>query len=324
MNIQHIQTLDNHSPGISALLLQDGACIGSYAHGMANLEEQQPATLNTNYRLASVSKQFTAMLILQLVADGHLYLNDSLAAFFPDSPPFWQHITIEQLLTHSSGLLDYEDLLPANRSSQIQTCEVLTLLCVQPGGYFTPGSHFRYSNSGYCLLALIAEQLSNMPFPDLLHQRIFAPLGMHSSTAYVAPGDQIRQRAYGYSYDQQTAQWQRSDQSVTSATLGDGGIYSSVLDIARWDQALALHMLLPAELQQRMFTAQIQTPDAESYGLGWYLRQPNIAYHTGETIGFRTAIVRQLDRRSTAIVLMNSNEADPLTIALEILSRGNP
>ena len=114
--------------------------------------------------------------------------------------------------------------------------------------------------------------------------------------------------------------WQLSDQSLTSATLGDGGIYSSVLDLAHWDAALATGQLLPPALQARMFRPHTITISGEGYGLGWYLRPPHIAYHTGETIGFRTAILRRLDRRLTAIVLMNRDEAAPLGIAEELLN----
>lgn len=309
-----------HSPGIAALLLRDGQAVYSHTSGLADMERHIPATLASNYRLASVSKQFTAMAILLLLADGRLSLDDRLARFFGHAPQLWQHITLEQLLTHTSGLYDYEDLIPPGTTQQLTTADVLTLIRPLATGYDRPGTCFRYSNTGYCLLALIAEQLADMPFPIFLRERIFVPLGMPSSSAFLVDGPDIVRRAYGYCYNQQQHSWQLCDQSLTSATLGDGGIYSSVRDLAHWDAALASGQLLPARLQARMFKSHVTTPSGEAYGLGWYLRPPNIAYHTGETIGFRTALVRCIDRRLTAIVLTNRNEANPLVIADHMLN----
>src|SRR6185503_15948655 len=129
----------------------------------------------------------------------------------------------------------------------------------------------------------------------------------------------VAQRAYGYSCNGQS--WARTDQSLTSATLGDGGIYSSVADLARWDAALAQGRLLPAPLLARMFSPHAATPDGATYGLGWYLRVPQVAYHTGETIGFRTAIVRRLDARLTAIVLANRSDASPFALAEALIAQ---
>ena len=309
-----------HRPGIAALLLRDGQAVYSHTSGMADLERHIPATLASNYRLASVSKQFTAMAILLLVADGRLSLDDRLASFFAHAPQLWQHITLEQLLSHTSGLYDYEDLIALGTRQQLTTADVLTLIRPCTDGYERPGACFRYSNTGYCLLALIVEQLADMPFAAFLRERIFVPLGMSASSAFLVDGPDIPCRAYGYCYNQQQSSWQLCDQSLTSATLGDGGIYSSVRDLAHWDAALASGQLLPARLQERMFSPHVITPSGEAYGLGWYLRLPKIAYHTGETIGFRTALVRRLDRRLTAIVLTNRNEANPLVIADHMLN----
>jgi len=305
-------------PGASAILVRDGATIVAAAFGLADLEQSTPATTATNYRLASVSKQFTAMAVLLLVADGHLVLDDPLARFFAPSPPRWRHITLQQLLTHTAGLLDYEDLIPSGATAQLHDQDVLEAVRPSDGGYHTPGAAFRYSNTGYCLLALIVEQAAGLPYATFLRDRIFTPLEMTGTVAYEAGVSDVPRRAYGYSLHEQA--WTRTDQSLTSATLGDGGIYSSVAELARWDAALATGRLLPAPLLSRVFSPHAATPGGAAYGLGWYLRGPHIAYHTGETIGFRTAIVRRLDTRLTAIVLANRSEAAPLALAEALLA----
>jgi CubicO group peptidase (beta-lactamase class C family) len=305
-------------PGVSALVLRDGVAQLSAAFGLADLEHTTPATPATNYRLASVSKQFTAMAVLLLVADRRLALDDPIARFFAGAPAFWQHVTLLHLLTHTAGLLDYEDLIPPETTDPLRDQDVLDLVRPHANGYHTPGAAFRYSNTGYCLLALIVAQIAGQPFAAFLHARIFAPLGMTDTVAYQAGGADVARRAYGYSRHGQG--WACTDQSLTSATLGDGGIYSSVADLARWDAALADGQLLPAALHARLFVPHAATPDGAAYGLGWYLKLPRVAYHTGETIGFRTAIVRRLDTRLTAIVLANRSDADSRALAEALIA----
>jgi CubicO group peptidase (beta-lactamase class C family) len=308
-------------PGASVMLLQDGAVQVATAFGLADLERKTLATTATNYRLASVSKQFTATAVLLLVANGRLALDDPLARFFAGTPPRWRHVTVQHLLTHTAGLLDYEDLTPPDTARPLRDQDVLDIVRPHADGYHAPGAAFRYSNTGYCLLALIVAQVAGQPFAAVLRERIFAPLEMINTLAYEAEISEVQHRAYGYSLHGQT--WTRTDQSLTSATLGDGGIYSSVVDLARWDAALAMGRLLPAPLLARMFSPHVAIPDGAAYGLGWYLRERRVAYHTGETIGFRTAIVRRLDTRLTAIVLANRSEAASHTLAEALIAHAS-
>lgn len=308
---------DEAAPGVSAAVLRDGAVIFTAAFGLADLERTALATPTTNYRLASVSKQFTAMAVLLLVAGGRLAIDDSLDRFFAHAPAFWRHITVRQLLTHTTGLLDYEDLIPPGTTAQLRDADVLDLVRLHDAGYHAPGAAFRYSNTGYCLLALIVARVADRDFAAFLRERIFAPLEMASTLAYEPGGQEIPERAYGYSLRE--AGWARTDQSVTSATLGDGGIYSSVVDLARWDAALASGRLLPEPLVRAMFAPHVKISNDTAYGFGWYLRGRDVAYHTGETIGFRTAIARRLDTPLAAIVLANRSEANPLALAETLL-----
>jgi CubicO group peptidase (beta-lactamase class C family) len=303
------------------MLVRNGVAEVAAAFGLADLEQRTPATTATNYRLASVSKQFTAMAALLLVANGQLALDDPLTRFFVDAPLHWQYVTVQHLLTHTAGLPDYEDLIPSDTTIPLRDLDVLTLVRPQADGYYTPGTAFRYSNTGYCLLALIIAQVANRPFADVLRERIFAPLGMTDTLAYEAGGSVVTHRAYGCTL--QGGIWTRTDQSLTSATLGDGGIYSSVIDLARWDAALATGSLLPAPLHAHMFSAHVATPDGAAYGCGWFLRGERVAYHTGETIGFRTAIVRHLDTHLTAIVLTNRSIPAAIGLAEALLAAAN-
>ena len=305
-------------PGASVLVLKDGKPLVRRGYGFADLEAGVEATPATNYRLASVTKQFTAAAILLLSEDGKLGLDDRLRRWLPSLPDATEAITIRHLLTHSSGLIDYEDVMVADQQTQLHDRDVLQLLEGENRLYFAPGTSYRYSNSAYALLALVVEKASGASFPDFLKQRIFEPLGMQNTLAYVAKGPPIAHRAYGYS--EVDGAWQRTDQSNTSAVLGDGGIYASIDDLARWDAALYDDRLLSDASRQLAFQPHVEVigePYQASYGYGWRITGETL-WHSGETIGFRNVIVRWPGRHLTVVVLSNRNEPEPYHLALEI------
>lgn len=311
-----LRPFDGHVPGMSVLLIVDGNAQYARSLGKADIERNVAITIATNFRLASVTKQFTAAAVLRLAAQGALALDEAIARFFEPAPAFWQHITIHHLLTHTSGLVDYEELIPPDTATQLHDQDVFDLVRRVGAGYAAPGAAFRYSNTGYCLLALIVERVAAQPFAAFLREQVFLPAGMHFTVAYEGDGSAIQRRAFGYSFRDGT--FVRTDQSLTSATLGDGGVYSSTIDLERWDAALAGHALLPEPWRTAMFTPHIATPSGDAYGYGWFLTSiagQRAAYHSGETIGFSTAMVRLLDRRCTALVLANRSEAEPLPVA---------
>lgn len=311
-------------PGASVLVLRDGQAVLRRGYGLADLDAGTAAGPRTNYRLASVTKQFTAAAILLLAEDGVLSLDDPLRRWLPSLPNAADAITLRQVLSHTAGLVDYEDHIPADFEGQLHDADVLRILEGQDRTYFTPGSAYRYSNSGYALLALVVGQASGRNFATFLHERIFQPLGMSHTVAYQDGVDTIAHRAFGYS--RVDGQWVRTDQSQTSAVLGDGGIYSSIDDLARWDAALYDDRLLSAASRADMFTAATTTDEADvpGYGLGWRLNGDS-AWHSGESIGFRNVIVRWPGERLTVVVLSNRNGPEPYPLALEIarLFRGN-
>jgi CubicO group peptidase (beta-lactamase class C family) len=317
---QQIDTLmhdyTGNVPGASVLVLRDGAPLVRRSYGMADLEAQVAATPQTNYRLASVSKQFTAASILLLAEDGHLHLDDKVRDWLPSLPHVADPITIRHLLTHTSGLIDYEDVMDPADTRQVHDADVLKLLESQDRTYFAPGTGYRYSNSGYALLSLIVERASKQRYADFLRERIFRPLGMANTVAYEAGISEVAHRAYGYSLE--NGAWVRTDQSTTSAVLGDGGIYSSIDDLARWDAALYDERLLKSTSLQQAFTPFTATDDPDvRYGFGWRITGETL-WHSGETIGFRNVIVRYPERHMTVIVLTNRDDPEPYATAKKI------
>ena len=304
------------APGASVLVLRDGVPLLRKSYGLANREERIASAPATNYRLASVTKQFTATAIMLLVEDGRLSLDDGLRKWLPSLPTPADAITIRHLLTHSSGLIDYEDVMPADFIGQQHDADVLRLLESQDKTYFPPGTGYRYSNSGYALLALVVERASGDSFADFLRSRIFEPLGMAHTLAFVEGGPGIADRAYGYS--ESADGWIRTDQSTTSAVLGDGGIYSSIDDLAKWDAALYDDRLLSDESRQLMFAPHVVTNEPDiRYGFGWRITGETL-WHSGESIGFRNVIVRYPQQRLTVIVLTNRDGPEPYAMAKAI------
>jgi CubicO group peptidase (beta-lactamase class C family) len=303
-------------PGAAVTVLHDGRTVLARGYGFADLEHTVPVTPATDFRLASMTKQFTAAAVLLLVQDGRLSLDDPIGKWLPTLPAKAGAATIRQLLTHTGGLIDYEDLIPAGTTQQLHDADVLRLLQTEDRTYFTPGSRYRYSDSGYSLLSLIVAKASGHGFADFLRARIFLPLDMHDTLAHEEGVSTIPRRAFGYSLD--GGVWQRTDQSLTSAVLGDGGVYSSVADLAKWDAALYGTRLLSAASLASAFAPQTATDDASvKYGFGWRITGTSV-WHSGETLGFRNVIVRWPARHFTVIVLTNRNDPEPYTLALAI------
>ena len=304
-------------PGACLAVLQDGVPILKRAYGFADMEARVAATPATNYRLASMSKQFTSAAVLLLAEEGRLSIDDPIRRWLPTLPDAADGMIVRHLLTHTSGLIDYEDVIPQEQSLQLRDADVLRLLQGKNRRHFQPGAQYRYSNSGYALLALIVERASAERYAEFLRKRIFRPLGMQSTVAFEAGLSAIAHRAYGYSAAA-AGDWLRTDQSLTSATLGDGGIYSSVDDLAKWDAALSGDGLLRPASLRLAFRPWVGTDDPQTqYGFGWRITA-DTRWHSGESLGFRNVIVRYLEHRLTILVLTNRNEPVPYAAAIAI------
>jgi CubicO group peptidase (beta-lactamase class C family) len=323
-----------NAPGAAVLVVRNARAVFRSGYGVTDLHTLHKIDAHTNFRLASFTKQFTAASIMLLARDGKLRYDDHLNDFFPEFPGYGKSITVRNLLNHTSGLPDYEDILmkkyegtPPEKVPQILDAGVLRLLEAQTAGKFPAGSKWEYSNSGYAVLAMIVEKVSGKPFGQFLQERIFTPLGMKHTLAYEKGKNEVPHRAYGYS--KEDGAWRQTDQSPTSAVLGDGGIYSSPDDLARWDRALRDHTLLSeAEMQPALTPVNptdgpAKTPEGQTvrYGFGWFLDSyagHRRMSHDGETVGFRTTIQRFPDDNLTIIVLANRADADPEALALKV------
>ncbi len=310
-----------NTPGAVVMVIRDSKIIYEKGYGLSNVEQKTPCTTSTNFRLASVSKQFTAASILILVERKQLSLDDPITKFFPEFPAYGNEITVRHLLSHRSGLIDYEDVIPEGTTIQLSDRNALNLVRQQNKTYFPPGSDFRYSNTGYALLSLIVESVSGNTYADFLKRNIFSPLQMTNTLAYEAGISKVQNRAYGYA--QEKNQFVPSDQSVTSAVLGDGGIYTSVNDLFKWDQALYTDKILSQKMLKEAFTVTSPTTDIENsgYGFGWYItkhRDTNLFFHRGNTCGFTNLIERYPEKKFTVIILTNRRDAEILDLGKRI------
>jgi CubicO group peptidase (beta-lactamase class C family) len=333
-------------PGLAVLVRQDGKTVFSRGYGVRDLRSRERIDPATNFRLASVTKAFTAMAVMLLVHDGKLAYEDALTDVFPAFPAYGRAITLRHLLTHTSGLPDYEDLMaaaekkggpPWTAEHQIQDDEVFALLRGETKGRFAPGTSWAYSNSGYVVLGLAVARVSGVSFGDFLRHRIFTPLEMDGTLAYVRGRNEVRRRAFGHARD--GGGFREADQSPTSATLGDGGVYSSLDDLAKWDEALRVSDLLspgamrpaltPAKLADGSLPRWPSEPADDnllpgqpvSYGFGWFLdpwRGHPRMWHHGSTSGFRSVIERFTDDRLTVVILANRDDLDLRALAHEV------
>jgi CubicO group peptidase (beta-lactamase class C family) len=312
-----------NAPGANVLVVHKGQPLYRASFGLADLEQAISCTPQTNFRLASLTKQFTAMAVLMLVESGKLALDEPLSEFFREFPSCGEKITVRHLLSHTSGLLDYEDLIPAGTTLPVRDADVLRLLLERNETYFPSGAKYRYSNSGYALLALAVEVRSGSRFATFLQERIFERLSMLGTLAYERGISRVEHRALGYS--RRGPRFTRDDQSLTSSVLGDGGIYSSITDLAKWDEALYGETLVSQSTCELAFTGVTSTDLAQTeYGFGWFIGQYRglkEVWHYGETAGFTTRISRFPQKRFTTIILTNRSQADIAAIPHLIADR---
>jgi len=334
-------------PGLAVLVRQRGKPVFERGYGVRDLRLKGAIDAHTNFRLASFTKQFTAMAIMLLVRDGKLRYDETLTEIFPGFPAYGRSISVRNLLNHTSGLPDYEDLMdnlekakgprwtPVN---QIQDDEVLELLEKENIGKFAPGTSWSYSNSGYVVLGAMVAKLSGKTYGDFLRERIFAPLKMDRTVVFQRGKNEVENRAFGHSKDDTALK--ETDQSSTSATLGDGGIYSSLEDLAKWDDALRNHTLLgEKEFQPALIPVRLNEGSEPhwpkeanddnlhpgkpvAYGFGWFLdpyQGRRRMWHTGSTMGFRTVIERFTDGQGlTVVILCNRTDLEPEKLALQV------
>lgn len=297
-------------PGAAVMVIKDGAVIMQKGYGIAHFASNSPVTSKTDFRLASVTKQFTAMSILQLVEKGDLSLDTSLADIWPDFPEYGRTITIEHLLNHTSGIQDYEGMVPDDLDRQLKDADVLDYMMNVDSAYFEVGQKHQYSNTAYAMLTQILEKITGKPFREYLKENIFDPIGMDNTLAFEQGINEVPNRAYGYTIEETGII--ETDQSKWSAVLGDGGIYSNLEDFYKWDQALYTDKLLGQRYMDMLFT-NYKTNDGEfmDYGYGWRLENykgMDVVYHTGSSIGFRNIFYRIPSMNFSLLIFRNRDQ----------------
>lgn len=305
-----------------------------WSQGIADMEKNTSIHKTTNFRMASVSKQFTAFAIIQLVEEGKLELEQELSEFFPDISKAQQSITVQQLLNHTSGIWDFEDLIPDDQTDQLSDHGVYHLVKDQNKTYFTPGSTFRYSNTGYILLALIVEKCSQKPYSQYMDHRVFKTHHL-KNTAIYQKNDPPSNRAYGYHPQGDSVKF--ADQNLTSATKGDGGVYISAGQFAHWAQVIAEKLKSDSNYSHIFEESKTQIRDNLYYSLGWFLTEDNSGnryiFHSGETTGFHNIVLINLDSGEYLSLFTNRDDQkiaplfddlmEVMTIKLNVL-KGQP
>jgi len=291
----------------TVLLTKYDQVIYKNAFGYADLQQKEPLKTETAFQLASVSKQFTAMAIMILKERGELEYDDVIQKFIPDFP--YEGITIRQLLTHRSGLSNYtyfSDELWPDRSIPLTNDDVINLMMQhQPPIYFKPDLKFNYSNTGYFLLASIVEKASGEAFPVFMEKNIFGPLEMDNTFTFgpALPSENI---AVGHMGNRR-----KRSPDYLDTVLGDKGMYSSVEDLYKWDQALYTEKLVSRATLEEAFTGfhANKKKVKEDYGFGWRIKELKngdpVVYHAGLWHGYNTYLLRNPKDHSTIIILSN-------------------
>jgi CubicO group peptidase (beta-lactamase class C family) len=294
------------------LVAKQGEIIYRKGFGKANFQAGTDFTPDTPSNIGSVTKQFTGMATMILAERNKLSYDDPVSKYIPEfsRSPHFTKITLRQLLTHSSGLPDYGDL--GIEDSGLDQKGLIAALLKKEDSLANPGLRFRYSNPGYALLAIVVERVSGKRFSEFLEQEIFGPVGMSATFVYDSPGKRNERAAVGYS------QFGQVDDAVPTAIPGDGGIYSTVDDLFKWDQSLYTE-----KLARRTTLAEAYTPGrveggSSTYGFGWNVVDEGgghkYVWHQGNNAGFRAFIGRRFTDRVTVIMLTNKGNSKRLDI----------
>ncbi len=302
------------SPGAAVMVIEDGEILFESGFGLADIDSGTPITPQSAFRLASVSKQFTAMAIMILADREQLACDDALTQYLPELERFGNDITLRHLLTHTGGLPDYYDALTEEAGESMPTTEqAMEFLAGWGEPLFPAGDRYEYSNPGYEMLALLVERVSGKTFGQFLQENIFGPLGMENSVAHESPDIEIRNRAFGYSRSDNS--FVLNDDDALNLIIGSGGIYSTVEDLYLWDQALYTEKLVRrSTLDEAWSAAAFNNGEHSPYGFGWGL-EPYGALgqrlsHAGGWVGFSTYIVRYPEHHFSVIILSNLDEFD--------------
>jgi len=325
----------------NVLVADKGKIIFQKSYGYANFDSQRLLNDTSVFELASVSKQFTATAILILKDQGKLNFTDSLRQYFPELP--YPGITIRHMLTHTSGLPDYESAMNEkwDKTKVAFNKDMIGFLAKEkPPVLFAPGTNWTYSNTAYAILASVIEKVSGQTYSDFLAANIFQPLGMKHTRIYNTRRslkDTIANYAYGFVYIDSLKKYFIPDSLKNFSYViyldgiqGDGVVNSTTGDLLKWDRAVKNHTLLKEETQKEMLKGQaiVDTLKNFQYGFGVFLEKNdlgNIISHSGGWPGYSTYLARNADKDQTYVLLSNNNSSSPaIGIALQNIIAGKP
>ncbi len=309
----------HHVPGVACLVIKDGQPVESIYAGAANLEWNTPVTAGTEFEIGSITKQFTAACILTLADEGKLSVDDLISKYLTNTPPAWSAIKIRHLLSHTSGIVNYDGLDGFELRQHLTQAQFIARLAPHPLN-FAPGDAWAYSNTGFNLLGYIVENVSGESYWRFLREHILDPLQM-TNTYDRDPHNLIPRRANGYGYDKPAAKYYNRDYDLTDL-FSAGTIVSTVGDLAKWDAAIQGDQVLSAAAKKMWWTpvvlnngrpldhlGHVPGRDLGSYGFAWFLH-PEQAHknigHSGVTSGFSAANEWYPDDHLTIIVLSNT------------------
>ncbi|HEY2684703.1 MAG TPA: serine hydrolase domain-containing protein [Steroidobacteraceae bacterium] len=307
-------------PGVALGIVEGGKVIASKGYGYANVELGVPVSAETIFQSGSVGKQFTSTALMLQVEEGKVGLDDSITKYFTDAPPSWRAITVRNLLTHTSGIPDYESQV-TNAGDGVKvvdyrrdyTEEEMTKIAYSMPLRFAPGTRWSYSNTGYVLLGILVHKVSGRFYGDVLKDRIFKPLGMKTARV-ISEADIVPHRAAGYRLvngELKNQEWVSPSMNSTA----DGSLYLSMLDFIAWDRGLRAHAILKPESWAQIYTPiKLKSGKPYPYGFGWDVDETKGApwyHHGGSWQGFKTYISRYLADDLTIVVLTNLANADP-------------
>ncbi|SDS70222.1 CubicO group peptidase, beta-lactamase class C family [Formosa sp. Hel1_31_208] len=317
--VNEMKTLGIHTGNI--LVYDNGEVVFKSAYGLRSIDPIDSLNLNSQFRLASVSKQFTGMAIMKLKEKGQLDYDQKVNSILSDFP--YDNITVRHLLHHTSGVTDYERLIAENFVKEDPTKtyilgndEILnTFYRVDPELDFQPGEKWEYSNTGYLVLATIVEKISGQHFRQFLKEQIFDPVGMTHTTLYKYQMDadpEMPNRVFGYQTALNQNEFIPNDYDIVNDVRGDGGIYSTLEDLYNWNMALANYTIISKDYLDEAW-ASGKTNDGEytGYGFGWFLEynpgEPKVVNHSGGWVGFGTFLHNEVDAKSGFILLTNNS-----------------
>lgn len=319
-------------PGTAVLVMKGNKVLFEKCYGLADLETHEPITPETNFCIASISKQFSAVALLQLEERGLLSMNDPLSKFFPEfHAPFYDSITLHHIMSHTSGLPDARPRTDRNfvlYSTDVESCQYLIDLDYLN---FPTGTQYEYINPTFQLVYQIVERVTGIPFEQYMHDNIFAPAGMET-TLYFEADREIPNPSHGYTFDDEQGCYVECDYGETSffASKADGGIYTSLRDFAKWEKALRGTSILSEESKSKAWTQHIMIPETADYGYnantgygyGWFIQQnpdqPKHIYHLGDNGGYLNYAGRIPEHEILVIFFANRDTINRIEVADKI------